>query len=296
MILEPSAGVAAAGGEDVTFADVAPILRERCVMCHQGPSAPLGLRLDSLDGVLVGSQRGPVVTAGDPPGSELILRLKGESQPRMPMTGPPFLSDQQIDLFERWVAGGLSAGTAEAVAAPPRVPASGPASGEPVTYAHVAPIFATRCAKCHTEQGQMGPAPEGLRLTSYAQTLSADDRVRVVPGRPEASELVRRIRGQARPRMPFDGPPYLTEEEIRLIEDWVAQGARASDGTPAAVQTGSRVRLHGTLSDLWALDGLPLEVTGHTRIRKSPGPGDYVRVRGRLTADGGVVADRIRRR
>ena len=37
----------------------------------------------------------------------------------------------------------------------------------------------------------------------------------MVPGKPEASELVRRIRGQAHPRMPFDGPPYLSDDEIR---------------------------------------------------------------------------------
>jgi len=70
-----------------------------------------------------------------------------------------------------------------------------PAPGEPVTYQHVAPIFATRCAKCHTNNGQMGPAPEGYRLSSYVSTLSANDRARVVPGNAAASELVRRIRG-----------------------------------------------------------------------------------------------------
>jgi len=81
------------------------------------------------------------------------------------------------------------------------------AGAQATTYADVAPIFATRCAKCHAERGLMGPAPEGYRLNSYEATLSTVDRVRVVPGHPEASELVRRIRGQALPRMPFDGPP-----------------------------------------------------------------------------------------
>ena len=91
----------------VTFAELAPILQARCTICHTGATAPLGLRLDSLEGVLAGSQRGPVVKAGDPAGSELLLRLRGERQPRMPMTGPPFLSEPEIALFERWVAAGL---------------------------------------------------------------------------------------------------------------------------------------------------------------------------------------------
>jgi mono/diheme cytochrome c family protein len=254
------------------------------------------LRLDSLEGVLAGSQRGPVVKAGDPAGSELLLRLRGERQPRMPMTGPPFLSEPEIALFERWVAAGLPAGDSVATATPAAAPVPRPGPGEPITYAHVAPIFATRCAKCHTEQGLLGPAPEGLRLTSYDETLAHQDRARVVPGHPDASELVRRIRGQALPRMPFDGPPYLSAEEIALIEGWVAQGARSSEGVTAPIPAGARVRLHGQLTNRWVLDGLPLEVGGGTRIDKRPGPGDYVEVRGRLGVDASVAAERIRRR
>jgi hypothetical protein len=56
----------------------------------------------------------------------------------------------------------------------------------------------------------------------------------VVPGHPEASELVRRIRGQALPRMPFDGPPYLSEADIALIVAWIRQGARDAAGDPLA--------------------------------------------------------------
>jgi hypothetical protein len=163
------------------------------------------------------------------------------------------------------------------------------------TYAHVADILATRCARCHTARGRMGPAPEGYRLTSYAETLSAADRLRVVPGNPEASELVRRIRGQARPRMPFDGPPFLSAEEILAIETWIAQGAHSAEGVPAAVPAGADVRLHGTLGQGWRLDGLPLDV-GRARLDGRPGVGDYIEVRGRTRADGTILVERIRRR
>ncbi len=279
---------------EVTYADVADIFRERCSMCHSASNASLGLRLDSLDGILNGSQRGPVVKAGDPAGSELVRRIKGISQPRMPMTGPPFLADAEIARIEQWVASGLKPGIPAGGAAPAATRA--PAAGEPVTFAHVAPIFAARCAKCHTQQGLMGPAPEGYRLTSYEAVLSSDDRVRVVPGNPAASELVRRIRGQARPRMPFDGPPYLSVEETELIVTWIKQGARDADARPAAIPAHARVRLHGSLSRRWALDGLELVTSGSTRIDKSPRPGDYVEVRGRLSPEGAVIAERIRRR
>jgi mono/diheme cytochrome c family protein len=286
---------ATAQGTPVRYMDLEPILASRCVMCHQGAGAPLGLRLDTLEGLLAGSSNGPVAKPGAPGDSELMRRLRGSSQPRMPMTGPPFLPEEEIALFERWIAQGMPHDGSGAPSTAPMAPAR-PQPGEMVTYAHVAPIFATRCAKCHTERGLMGPAPEGYRLTSYAATLSAADRARVVPGQPEASELLRRLRGQALPRMPYDGPPYLESSDIELIEEWIRQGARDAAGVPAAVPAGAKVRLHGTLASGWMLDGLVLSVGSDTRRDKSPSPGSYVEVRGRLDPDGRVIAERIRSR
>lgn len=286
------AGSAAAAGTD--FSGVDTVLKARCVLCHSGPTAPLGLRLDSREGVLAGSSRGAIVVAGDPAGSELIKRIEGTSLPRMPMTGPPYLTVEEVALFEQWILEGMPGG-AEAAASEPS-PGKPDVVGGPVRYDQVAPILAQRCVKCHTEQGLMGAAPEGYRLASYADTMSTADRVRVVPGSPGASELVRRIRGQARPRMPFDGPPFLTAEEIDLIERWIADGARDSAGTPAPLPAGSRVRLHGRLVSPNRLDDVELVISRSTRLDKSPRSGDYVEVRGVLDADGRVVVDRMRRR
>jgi len=279
----------------VSYDDIAPLLAERCVMCHSGASAAAGLHLDTLQGVLAGSQKGKVVKPGDAAASELIRRLKGTSQPRMPMTGPPFLSDAEVARFEQWIEGGLAPGKT-ASAAPPFAPPGRPAAGEPVTYAHVAPLFARHCAKCHTDNGLMGPPPEGYRLTSHAETLSSADRVRVVPGRPQASELLRRIKGHARPRMPLDGPPFLDEPDIQLIEAWIAQGARDASGTAARIPAGARIRLHGVLGADGTLDGLDPGNLGAARPDKRPQRGDYVRLEGRLDEQGNVVTERLRRR
>lgn len=278
-----------------TFDEIQPILNQHCIMCHSGNFAPLGLKLDSFEALLNGSSRGPVAVSGNPSQSEIIHRLKGTSQPRMPMTGPPFLSDNEVSLFENWILSGMPKGntgtrqTASASHVPP------PAS-KSVTYRQVAPIFARRCSKCHTENGLMGAAPEGYQLTSYELTLSANDRVRVVPGMPDASELVRRIRGQAYPKMPFDGPPYLAQNEILLIEQWIREGAKNSSGQVAPFPEGKRIRLHGILRNDMTLDGLPLIIPPASRIKKAPSAGDYVQVRGYLTANGGVIVERLRRR
>jgi hypothetical protein len=252
--------------------------------------------LDSLDAILKGGAKGVVVKPGAANDSELMRRIRGTSQPRMPMTGPPFLSDSEIATFDRWIAGGLQSGGAVAAMSSAAMPPRRPGPGAKVTYIDVAPIFAARCAKCHTDNGLMGAPPEGFRLTSYASTVTTSDRARVIPGYPGASELMRRIRGQARPRMPFDGPPYLDQEETRLIEDWIAQGARSADGLPAVVPAGAAVRLHGTLDPGGQLDGLDLVFGPRTRVDKRPAVGAYVQVRGRLDEAGKIVVERIRTR
>ncbi len=141
----------------------------------------------------------------------------------------------------------------------------------------------------------MGGPPEGYRLDTYAEALSVDDRARIVPGDPEASELVRRIRGQAQPRMPFDGPPYLDDAAIETIVAWIAAGAPDADGAPAAVPVGAEVRLHGTWLADGTLDGLPLDLAG-ARVDDDARRGGYVEVRATLGADGRVRVERIRGR
>ena len=97
-----------AQGADISYAQIEPILKSRCIVCHSGDSPPVGLHLDSLSGLLKGSMRGSIVKSGKPQDSELIRRLKGAAQPRMPMTGPPYLTDEQIALFEAWIKQGLA--------------------------------------------------------------------------------------------------------------------------------------------------------------------------------------------
>lgn len=295
-----AAGPTDTAARSATYADLAPLLQSRCTVCHSGAQAAAGLQLDSLDALKRGGSRGPVVRAGDPAGSELIRRLRGQSQPRMPLTGPPYLDKAEIQRFEAWIRAGLPAGDpaapGQARPAPP-VPVVRPAVP---TWTDVAPIFATRCAKCHRDDGLMGAAPEGYRLNSYEAVLSSDDRVRVLPGRPEASELVRRIQGLARPRMPFDGPPYLSEAEIDLISDWIRHGARNSLGEPAPMPTGARLRLRGSQGRNGLLESLGYGGGssgggGHRRDRL-PGPDDDFELRGWIGPDGSIEVERLRRR
>jgi hypothetical protein len=57
------------------------------------------LQLNSYEGAITGSQDGPVLIPGDPDGSELIRRVRGLSQPQMPLIGD-YLTDQEIGRIE----------------------------------------------------------------------------------------------------------------------------------------------------------------------------------------------------
>jgi uncharacterized membrane protein len=287
-----------------TWDDVGPLFASRCTLCHNGEGAPNGLQLGSYAAALKGSVSGPVFKPGASAGSELIRRLKGESQPRMPMTGPPFLSDAEIALVAAWIDGGALPSKANATsdktaaAAPtaaPVAPVAARKPGDPVTWAEVEPILLARCAKCHSENGIMGAPPEGFIVRSHAQTLAAGERVRVIPRQPQASELLRRVRGLSRPRMPFDGPPWLSETEIDLIEQWISDGARDRAGKPAPIPVGASVRFRGILTGPEEIDGMPFD-GGGARIDKAPRVGSEAELRGSVQSDGSIRATRLRRR
>jgi hypothetical protein len=95
-------------------------------------------------------------------------------------------------------------------------------------------IFTPSCAKagCHAASSGAG----GMVLAagvSYAQIVGRpapeDPQLDLVkPGDPNDSYLVRKIRGDpdiTGSRMPLDGPPYLTPQQIAGIEGWIQAGA-----------------------------------------------------------------------
>lgn len=85
---------------------------------------------------------------------------------------------------------------------------------KPVVWADVAPIFSARCTSCHGTSG-------GLTLTSRELALRSRS---IVPGNPDRSLLISSIKWTSGPRMPQNGSK-LSQEQIELIEKWIAQGA-----------------------------------------------------------------------
>lgn len=274
---------------------VSAIFAERCVACHSGEFAPLGLRLDSHAGVMAGSENGAVLDTGDADASTLMQRLRGTAEPQMPLDGPPFLDEAQIAAVAAWIAAGAP-GPAGGEDAAPAAQAEDPRADGRITWSEVKAVFGRHCIECHSENSKMEAPPEGLALSSLESVLAGGDRIALVPGRPEASEIVRRIKGLASPRMPFDGPPWLDDREESLIVDWIAGGALDDAGNPAPIPAGGSVRFRGVLTAPDAIDGAVFAVTGSTRIDDLPPVGGQAEMRGRIAADGSIVAERLRDR
>jgi len=105
----------------------------------------------------------------------------------------------------------------------------GPDSTQPANAAyyriHVAPLLARSCVSCHRQEKHKG----GLRMDTYEGLMrGGDDGAAVVPGNPRASDLIRRVSLPASDddSMPSDGDKPLAPEEIRMIEQWIAAGAK----------------------------------------------------------------------
>ena len=99
----PAPTEAAVSGSDPMFASkVRPILVARCYQCHGPDTQQQGLRLDSLSGILKGSESGKVIIPGKSADSRLVQRLLAKERPQMPYGGPP-LSGSQIATIEQWI-------------------------------------------------------------------------------------------------------------------------------------------------------------------------------------------------
>jgi uncharacterized membrane protein len=89
---------------------VQPILRQYCVSCHGPEKAKAGLRLDSLENLQRGNERGPVIRAGDSAGSPLVhfMTLPLEDDSHMPPAGKAQPSPDDLTLLRWWIDSGAS--------------------------------------------------------------------------------------------------------------------------------------------------------------------------------------------
>ena len=105
------AGICPLSGADTTGTDyfesyVRPVLANQCYACHSAeiPVPQGGLRVDSLEALLTGGNRGPALIPGDPEASLLMAALRHSGEVNMPPAGK--LDDAVLEYIETWIRNG----------------------------------------------------------------------------------------------------------------------------------------------------------------------------------------------
>ena len=99
----------AIGAEPVDFQrEVAPILRQRCLSCHNDRDPRGGLSLQTGEKVGKGGDSGQVIKPGDVTASYLVEVLTPtDGKAEMPKGNAP-LADDEIDTIRRWITEGAA--------------------------------------------------------------------------------------------------------------------------------------------------------------------------------------------
>ena len=91
-------------GETVDFhRDVAPILRQYCVGCHNNDDLEGELSVETFKLLMKGGENGIPIKAGDQFESLLAKVITKKAKPYMPPRQEPQLSASQIDTILRWI-------------------------------------------------------------------------------------------------------------------------------------------------------------------------------------------------
>ncbi len=125
------------------------------------------------------------------------------------------------------VIGGVAAGAQEHIAKPAKRLEPVQERAAKVDFTRdIRPILANKCFPCHGLDEKKRQA--GLRLDIRASAISAlaSGAHAIVPGKPDASLLLRRVQAGGALQMPPENTgKRLTPHEVTLLQKWIAQGA-----------------------------------------------------------------------
>src|SRR5262245_19871545 len=106
------------------------------------------------------------------------------------------------------------------------------AAENPLFSRDIAPILEAKCSSCHSAEKAKG----GYRLHTFEALLQQgkSKKPSVVPGKPEESEVFRRITATHEDdRMP-QKDEALPSSQIELFRAWIVAGAKLDHGEPSA--------------------------------------------------------------
>ena len=215
--------------------DIQPLLRSKCITCHNADTKIAGLSVETRDDLLTGGKTGAAIIPGNPADSLLVGMI---TTGKMPMSGPK-LSPDEVATIRRWIeAGALKQG--EDVIA------------RRVAEREIFTILGAKCFVCHGRRTQEA----GLDLRSVAGMLKGGKSgPTIIPGQPDESLLIQRIHKQEMP------PPKLQEQfsvrgvdsaEFEKLKQWIAQGARPDNEEPLKVDVNNDPLIKPAARQFWS--------------------------------------------
>ena len=102
--------IGCSGESQVSFSeDVQPILKEKCLKCHQEGGAGFeknGLSMVRYENLMKGTNFGPVIEPGSSVSSTLVRLISGNADPSLKMphgAGNKPLSESEVELIKTWI-------------------------------------------------------------------------------------------------------------------------------------------------------------------------------------------------
>jgi hypothetical protein len=101
---------------------VRPFLAKYCIECHNPKGFKAGLDLETYKAIQEGSDRGPVLAAGKPDDSKLVLLAEGKKEPKMPpKKAKRHPQPAEVAVLRAWVAAGAKDDSAQVKASIPNI-------------------------------------------------------------------------------------------------------------------------------------------------------------------------------
>jgi mono/diheme cytochrome c family protein len=217
---QPVAQSAEQAGRDLYVKHVRPLLEQHCNMCHSSDPREGGLDLSSGEGLMRGGKSGPVIVPGNANASLFYKLVAHQQEPAMPYKAGK-LPREAIALLELWINLGAPFPPAGSGASTQSESALQKTPGNSKFFVErVRPVLEASCFTCHG--GKFKQA--GLSLATRDTLLRGSDNGPVViPGKADESLLVKKIRHQHEPGMPYKAEK-LPDEAIASIVEWVNTG------------------------------------------------------------------------